>query len=110
MLTDKPREARFDGGRRLVDVAAVEAEAGLEAQRVPRPQTGQLDTFVRLAEQRLGDGDRLVGRNRDLDAVFACTAAKKLRNKRVEARGRLRLLRTRVSASGDAAIVDAGHS
>src|SRR6185436_4202448 len=69
---DDPAEIRFHRRRRLVDVVAVEAHAGFEAQRVAGAEPAR-DDAGRLArfEDRLPD---LVGglrRDEDLEAVLA---------------------------------------
>ena len=40
---DDPAQIRFERGRRLVDVVAVEAHAGFEAQRVARAEAARDD-------------------------------------------------------------------
>src|SRR5476651_375628 len=72
---DDPVEVRFDRGRRLVDVVAVEAHAGFEAQRVARAEAAGNDVggFAGL-EQRQPDFVRLRRRDEDFEAVFAGVA------------------------------------
>src|SRR5262245_32458667 len=53
LLADAPQQARFDGRGRGVDVVAVEAEAGLEAQRIARAETDGLD--LGLCQKLAGD-------------------------------------------------------
>ena len=71
-LLDRPGEAGFDrrGGR--VDVVAVQAQAGLQAQRVARAQADRADLGLR--EQRARQRFGLLGRHRDLEAVLAGVA------------------------------------
>ena len=55
-LLDRPGQAGLDRRRRRVDVVAVEAQAGLEAQRVARAEAGGLDLGLgeQGARQRFG--------------------------------------------------------
>ena len=69
LLADAPQQARLDRRGRGVDVVAVEAEAGLEAQRIARAQPDRLD--LRLGQQLARDRIGGVGRRRDLVAVAA---------------------------------------
>ena len=71
-LLDRPGEAGFDRARGLVDVVAVEAEPRLEPQRVARAEPDRLHAVLR--QQQLGEIRRLVGRDRDLEAVLAGVA------------------------------------
>ena len=72
LLADAPQQARLDRRGRGVDVVAVEAEAGFEAQRIARAQADRLD--LGLGQQLAGDGLGGVGRRRDLEAVAAGVA------------------------------------
>jgi hypothetical protein len=71
-LLHRPFESCLDGCRGGVDVVAVEAEAGFEAQRVTGAEADRLD--VGMLEQALGDVLGHVGWNRDLVAVLAAVA------------------------------------
>ena len=80
---DRPFERRLDRRRRAVDVVPVEAEPGLEPQRVAGAEPdGQ---HLGMAEQRLGDGGRVLGAERDLEAVLAGIA--RARDDRLDAAG-----------------------
>ena len=72
LLADAPQQARLDRRGRGVDVVAVEAEAGFEAQRIAGAQADRLD--LGLGQQLAGDGLGGVGRRRDLVAVAAGVA------------------------------------
>ena len=80
---DRPFERRLDRRRRAVDVVAVEAEPGLEAQRVAGAEADGQD--LRVGEQGLGDVDRVLGPERDLEAVLAGIAG--ARDDRLDAAG-----------------------
>ena len=71
-LADAPQENRLDGRGGGVDVVAVEAEAGFEAQRIARAQADRLD--LRLGQKLARDGIGGIGRRRDLEAVAAGVA------------------------------------
>lgn len=75
-LCDDPGEAAFDGGGAVVQVVAVEAHARFETQAVARAQAGQ-PQFVapRGLQEVRGHGDRVLGRDGDLEAVFAGVTA-----------------------------------
>ena len=67
-----PGQARLDGGGAVVDVVAIQAQAGFEPQGVARAQPGGFDFGLRQqrARQRLG----VLGGHRDLEAVLAGVA------------------------------------
>ena len=56
-LADRPGEAGLDRDGQLVDVVAVEAEPGLEPQRVARTEAGR--DHLGEGEQAIGDGLRI---------------------------------------------------
>ena len=60
------------GAGGAVEVVAVEAEPGLEPQRVAGGQPGE--RHLRLGQQRLGQFGRPVGGDGDLEAVLAGVA------------------------------------
>src|SRR5205085_599319 len=68
-LADRPGDTSLDRRRRLVDVVAVEAQPGFEAQRVARAEPDRRDLGLR--QQPLGDSDRIAGGERNLEAVLA---------------------------------------
>src|SRR5919106_1985197 len=71
-LADAPQQARFDRRGRGVDVVAVEAETGLEAQRIARAEPDRL--HLRLGQELAGNGVGGIGRRGYLEAVAAGVA------------------------------------
>ena len=74
-LGHDPRQARLDGGGAVVEVVAVEAHAGFQAEAVPRAQAGEAERLGVLAHQVLGDGGGVLRRDGDLEPVFAGVTA-----------------------------------
>jgi len=70
---NRPGQTGFDRRRRLVDVVAIQAQAGFQTQGVACAQTGGLDFGLR--QQLLGELDGRVSGHRDLEAVFTGIAA-----------------------------------
>ena len=72
---DDPLEVGLEHRGRVVDVVAVEAHGGLEAQRVAGAEAGRDDVLVpaRL-ENRVPDRDGLLRRHEHLEAVLAGVA------------------------------------
>src|SRR5690606_22853295 len=68
-LADAPGQTRLDRRGRRVDVVAVQAEAGLQPQRIAGAEADRLDVGMR--QQPFGDGPGLGRRDRDLEAVLA---------------------------------------
>ena len=71
-LGDGEAEIGLDRRGGLVDVVAIEAEAGLEPERIARAEPDRL--HLRLGEERPGEGLGMVGGDRDLEAVLAGVA------------------------------------
>ena len=71
-LADRPCQPGLDRRRRLVDVVAVEAEAGLEPQRIAGAEADRL--CARIAGQPLPKRRRMIGMHSDLEAVLAGVA------------------------------------
>mmetsp|Transcript_21803 Transcript_21803/g.85364 ORF Transcript_21803/g.85364 Transcript_21803/m.85364 type:complete len:361 (+) Transcript_21803:556-1638(+) len=71
-LLDRPGDARLDRRGGGVDVVAVQAQAGFQAQRIARAQADGLDLGV--CQQLAGQGDGVVRVNGDFEAVFAGVA------------------------------------
>ena len=71
-LGDGEAEIGLDRRRGLVDVVAVEAEAGLEPQRIAGAEADR--QHLRLGEERAGEGLGMVGLHRDLEAILAGVA------------------------------------
>ena len=73
-LANGPRQSCLDGGDVLVQVVAVEAQAGLQAQGVARAEAAQADGLRVLGappgEEGLGQSDGVGGRDGDLEAVL----------------------------------------
>ena len=68
----RPFQRRLDRGGGRVQVRAVEAQARLQSQRIPRAQADRRN--ARLIQQGLRKGGRAVGRDADLEAVLAGVA------------------------------------
>ncbi len=68
-LADGPGELGLDRGRGLVDVVAVEAQPGFEAQRIARAEADR--HHLRLGQQPLGQSRRVGRRQRNLEPVLA---------------------------------------
>jgi len=69
LLADAPQQDGLDGRGRGVDIVAIEAETGFEAQRIAGAQADRLD--LRLGQKLAGDGIGGIGRRRNLEAVAA---------------------------------------
>src|SRR5438477_205637 len=68
-LLDRPGEPRLDRRGRRVDVVAVQAQPGLEAERVARAEPDRFD--VRMGQQAFHDGAQAGGFDGDFEAVLA---------------------------------------
>ena len=86
-LLDRPGEAGLDRARGLVDVVAVEAEAGLEPQRVARAEADRLHARP-AASSSLARSAASFGGHRDLEAVLAGVARAARCGSRSRRRGR----------------------
>ncbi len=71
-LLDRPGQASLDRRRGGVDVVAVEAEPGLEAQAVAGAEADRL--HARIGQKLLRQGNGIGALHRDLDAVLARVA------------------------------------
>src|SRR5579863_7119632 len=71
-LRDRPREACLDGARRLVDVVAIEAEAGLQPKGIAGAKADRPN--LRVFEKAADEGRRLTGGKRNLKAILAGVA------------------------------------
>lgn len=73
-LADRPRQPCLDGGDVLVEVVAVQAQAGLEAERVARAEAAEADgaRVLRAASRQegLGELDGVGVGHGDLEAVL----------------------------------------
>lgn len=66
-LTDDPGQSRLDGTDALVEIMAVETHARFEAERVPGPETDELD--VGVTREKLGELHGVLWRDRNLKSM-----------------------------------------
>ena len=68
-LLDRPVQRRLDRGGLRVDIMAIKAIAGLEPQRIARPQPDRLHRLMR--GELVPQGERIIVGHRNLVAVLA---------------------------------------
>ena len=72
-LANAPDQARFNSAGRLINVTAVKAKPGFKPQRIPRTKPRR--HHARQRQQAARKGLRLIGRDRDFNAIFPGIAA-----------------------------------